>query len=163
MLVGVVYQEKAQITAANAGRTSLLQSDIGGPAWVLSVLRGILAMRFLVRIGSVVVGIAYLALLVVAHRVGSLSDGSGAGPSKAADLLLVYPLVYLGICFYTSFALQKGRNLLILGSSANALLIALGIGMCFMGPTGWAVLFPVSICVCLWTFMYVGLDAPYTA
>jgi hypothetical protein len=111
-------------------------------------------MRILVRIGSVLAGIAYLALLVVAHRVGSLSDGSGGARSNPADLLLVYPLVYLGICFYTSFALQKGRNLLILGGAANALLIALAIGMCFMGSTGWVFLFPVAVSVCLWTFMY---------
>jgi hypothetical protein len=77
-------------------------------------------MRTTVRIGSVITGALYLALLIAASQFGSWGDGAGYGPRKA-DIIMFYPLAYFAICFWTSFAQHRKQAVVKLSVIANIL------------------------------------------
>ena len=112
------------------------------------------AMRILLRIISALAAIAYTALLVVASRVGSVSDGSGTSSRNYADLVMLFPLLYFSACFCNSFAKRRSSRLLAVGIGANTLLAVFAVAMCFAGSTGWIGLAPAAIFVMLWVGMY---------
>jgi hypothetical protein len=114
-------------------------------------------MRIFLGTISALSAVAYVALLVVASQVGTLSDGSGSSSRNRADVVMLFPLLYFAACFCNSFAKRRSSRLLAVGIGANTLLAAFAVAMCFAGSTGWVFLAPAAIFVMLWVAMYLSL------
>jgi hypothetical protein len=68
-------------------------------------------MRVVVRVVSVILGLAYLVFCGAVRSIGSCSDGSGiAETNPLAALSALCPLACFALCLCTSFAKHRSNE-----------------------------------------------------
>ena len=113
----------------------------------------------LVRIVSVLGAIMFLILAALALSIGSVSDGAGgSGGSVLAGLVMLCPLAYFAICFWTSFARRREKRVLLAGLAAHFCLAVFVVAVFYAGDIGGVFLIAAIVCTGLWTGTYVSLE-----
>jgi hypothetical protein len=124
-----------------------------------SPANGSVIMQVLVRIVSILGCILWAAVLHIAWQLRGWSDGSGHYETNPFEYLwAACPIVYFVICFWTSFAKQKSRQILSFGIVGHLILAGFVLSIFCMGTTGIIFLVPSLLSGFLWAFMYSGLD-----
>ena len=125
-------------------------------------------MRYVVRVGSIVLALLYAALIVIGLYLRDWTDGAPPPHPKGmmrilSDIHLSLPFIYFGICFGTSFA-QRRRQVRNWGIVAHMILAVVYIVLLLSIRKAAALLVmvrmmvPAVVCALIWWQMYLSLS-----